>query len=243
MTTAFVHHAETAPAQAMALYLLGQGMRVTVSFTAEEQSAEFASALDPMQRDRCHIVLAPSCQMKAIELLLAEAATTMQGLELYVHANEWRDEKELLLDDPGQFIAESRHRLRELFLYCRAAGSVMARQRKGQIIVPMLSDALGYNGYPSAPVYNEGALAFVKSLAKELSPFRVSVNGLTFGYYRGDEPTGAAREGRRRFDLYALKPPVPSLPELAKGVGALVDYGYGMSGHNMTWGFGIPSTL
>ncbi|WP_181150868.1 SDR family NAD(P)-dependent oxidoreductase [Paenibacillus sp. PCH8] len=243
MKNVLLHHAESASGTAIALYLLQRDMRVTASFQMASQADAFRDNLPPQWQDQVHTIVAPVIEMKAIESLVAEHAAQMQGLDLYIHGNHWVDELEELRHNPADFALQSYGLLHELFMYSRAAGAVMARKQRGQIIVPMLADSLYYNGFPSSPVYNQGALAFVKSFAKELSPFRVSVNAMTFGYFQRENNVSTGRNQRKAFDIYALKPPVPALEELVEGLGLLIDYGHGMSGQNTTWGYGIQSVL
>ncbi|WP_341279227.1 hypothetical protein [Paenibacillus sp. FSL H8-0537] len=243
MKSAFLHHAESASGTAMALYLLQRGIRVMASFQLAEQAEQFRVDVPPQWQEQIQTIVAPDVQMKAVESVIAGMAEQMEGFDLYIHGHDWVDELEALQHDPGEFALRSYSLLSELFVYSRAAGSVMARKQRGQIIVPMLADSLHYDGFPSSPVYNQGALAFVKSFAKELSPFRVSVNALTFGYFRLEKKVAVGRNNRKPFDIYALKPPVPELEELAHGLGLLLDYGHGMSGQNTTWGYGIQSVL
>ncbi|WP_338552756.1 SDR family NAD(P)-dependent oxidoreductase [Paenibacillus sp. KS-LC4] len=243
MKTAFLHHAESASGTAMALYMLQRGIRVTASFQMPEQAEQFRATVPPQRQQQIQTIVAPDVQMNAVEFVIAGIAEQMGGLDLYIHGHDWVDELEAFQHNPAEFALKSYSLLSELFLYSRAAGSVMARKQRGQIIVPMLADSLHADGFPSSPVYNQGALAFVKSLAKELSPFRVSVNALTFGYFRLEKKAVAGRNNRKPFDIYALKPPVPELEELAHGLGLLLDYGHGMSGQNTTWGYGIQSVL
>lgn len=241
--TAFLLHADSQSGMAIGSYLLQRGITLTAQFSTPEQAASYLAELPIEWRERCMPVIGQAGTMEEIDSQVNAAAAEMQGLDLYIHGNEWLDEGVMLDSNPAQFSLQLDERLRELFLYSRAAGSVMARKRQGQIIVPMLSDTLHYAGFPSSPVYNQGAIAFVKSLAKELAPFRVGVNAFQFGYYRASGTSGSARDNRKLFDMYALKPPVPELMEAAKGLGILLDYGSGMSGQTVNWGYGIPSIL
>ncbi|MBW7474039.1 SDR family oxidoreductase [Paenibacillus oenotherae] len=241
--TAFLRHAKSRSGVAIGHYLLQRGVTLAAQFSSREEAAAYMAELPDEWRDRCKPVIGQFAAMEEIEAQVNAAAAELQGLDLYIHGSEWLDEEELLSSNPAQFAVQLDGRLRELFLYSRAAGSVMARKRQGQIIVPMLSDALHAAGFPSSPVYNQGAVAFVKSLAKELAPFRVSVNAFTFGYYRDPDSMESAGGNRKRFDIFVLKPPVPELAEAAKGLGILLDYGSGMSGQNINWGYGIPAIL
>lgn len=243
MKTVYVHHAESAAVQLMVVYLLQRGMRVTADFATSEQAEQFYSALSEEDRKNCRTLAAADSQMKEIETALSAAAEEMQGLDFYIHGSSWTDEQSELQSDPAAFALNSGRRLSELFAYTRAAGNIMARKQSGQIIVPMLADLLHYSGFPSSPVYNQGALAYVKSFAKEMTPFRVSVNAWTLGYYRTESDIGAGRSRRKIYDMYTLKPSVPELEQHVQGLGLLLDYGQGMSGQNIMWGYGISSVL
>ncbi|SEL62430.1 hypothetical protein [Paenibacillus sp. OK003] len=243
MKTVYVHHAESTAVQMMVVYLLQRGLQVTASFATSEQAEQFHSDLSVQEQNNCRTLVAPNLEMKEIEFALSAAAEHMQGLGFYIHGSSWVDEQSELQSDPAAFALTSHRQLSELFLYTRAAGNIMARKQSGQMIVPILADMLHYSGFPSSPVYNQGAMAYVRSFAKEMTPFRVSVNTLTFGYYRAENHRGAGRSRRKIYDLFTLKPSVPELEELVQGLGLLLDYGQGMSGQNITWGYGIPSVL
>ncbi|WP_236338983.1 SDR family NAD(P)-dependent oxidoreductase [Paenibacillus plantiphilus] len=241
--TAFLLHADSHSGLAIGNYLLQRGMTLTAQFSTPEQAQSYIAELPVDWRDRCMPMIGQAGTMEEIDSQVNAASAEMQGLDLYIHGNEWVDEGVMLDNNPAQFAVQLDKRLRELFLYSRAAGNVMARKRQGQIIIPMLSDTLHNAGFPASPVYNQGAIAFVKSLAKEVAPFRVGVNAFQFGYYRAPGTVGSARDNRKLFDMYALKPPIPDLMEAAKGLGLLLDYGSGMSGQTVNWGYGIPSIL
>lgn len=243
MKTAYVHHAESTAMQMMVVYLLHRGLQITASFATSEQAEQFHSDLSVHDQKNCRTIVAPDLGMKRIESVLSASAEHMQGLDFYIHGSSWVDELSELQSDPAAFALTSHRQLSELFLYTRAAGHFMARKQSGQMIVPLLADMMHYSGFPSSPVYNQGAQAYVKSFAKEMTPFRVSVNTLTFGYYRMENHINAGRSRRKIYDMFTLKPSVPELEELVQGLGLLLDYGQGMSGQNITWGYGIPSVL
>ncbi|WP_339304052.1 SDR family oxidoreductase [Paenibacillus sp. FSL R5-0519] len=243
MKTAYVHHAESIAVQVMAVHLLQRGLQVTASFATVKQAEKFHSELSVHDQNNCQIIVAPDIQLKDVESLLSASAEHMQGLDFYIHGSSWTDEQVELEGDPLAFALTSQRQLSELFLYTRAAGNIMARKQKGQMVIPMLADMLHYSGFPSSPVYNQGALAYAKSFAKEMTPFRVAVNTLTWGFYCAENHMNAGRNRRKIYDMYTLKPAVPELEELIQGLGLLLDYGQGMSGQNITWGYGIPSVL
>lgn len=243
--TAYLYGAESLLGQEIGLYLLKRGLTLAAQFSTPKQTERFLADLPDEWRERCipTLFLPGESGMEAIDRQLESVASEMKGLDLYIHAAGWQDEMTLLGSEPEDFAHHMVERLRDLFFSCRAAGRVMVRKKKGQMIIPLLSDALYYADFPSSPVYNQGAIAFVKSLAKELSPFGISMNAFEFGFYRDVEAGPLTRETRKRFDLYALKPPVPHLADAVQGLGMLLDYGQGMSGQTVQWGYGIPQTM
>ena len=231
------------PGKMIAAYLLKRGLTVTASFADVPHLEAFVASLPKEWKERFRPAppLSEDMGKAEVEAHLEAAVSALGGLDLYIHAEPWADEQTLQDEEPETFVHQVNRRLRQLFYYCQAAGRMMAKKKRGQIIIPLLADTLHWAGYPSSPVYNQGAISFVKSLAKELSPFGISVNVFEFGYYQEDA-TPLGRADRKRFELFALKAPVPRLAEAVEGLGLLLDYGGGMSGQVIQWGYGIPPT-
>lgn len=239
----YVYGADSEPGRMIVRYLLKRGETVTVQVSSLERAAAMVDDLPEPFGARFHpaVVAVESATGTGIDQQL-KTTHEKRGLDVYIHVAAWHDEASLLEEDSEQFANHIKRCLGELFWSCRSAGQLMARLKKGQIMIPLLSDVLHYDGFPASPVYNQAAIAFMKSLAKELTPFRISVNALEFGYYRRKENPGGSASERRRFDLYALKPPIPDLEEIMHGIGMLLDYGTGLTGQTISWGYGLPYT-
>jgi NAD(P)-dependent dehydrogenase (short-subunit alcohol dehydrogenase family) len=242
--SAYLYGINSLPGRMIAVYLLKRGMTLAAQFADSDQYEAFISTLPGEWQKRCipFPFLPKDTEKEKVEKHLETVAAAMNGFNLYIHAGKWEDELATLERQPEAFVEYADQRLRNLFFYCQAVGRIMARQKRGQIIIPLLSDALHSVGFPSSPVYNQGAISFVKSLAKELSPYGISVNVFEFGYYLDESSSPSSRKDRQRFELFALKPPVPRLAEAMEGLGLLLDYGIGMSGQIIQWGYGTPST-
>jgi NAD(P)-dependent dehydrogenase (short-subunit alcohol dehydrogenase family) len=223
-------------------HLLERGYRLTAQFTTSDEADQFLSGLPAEQLSLCTPVIVNPGGLADIQQMVTNAAQSMGELGVFIQGNDWLDETQLMENDPVSFAEVMEQRFRQLFLYSRAGGNVMARKKRGQLIFPLLTDTLYYENYPSSPVYNHGVLALVKSLAKEMSPFRISVNALTFGYYRNDQATPEQWQAdRKKLEIYALKPSIPDVESLVKGIDMLLDYGHGLSGQNLHWGFGVDT--
>jgi len=243
LKSAYLYAEDVALASGLCRPLLKRGMTVAVQLGDPAQADRLLAELPEELGKSCMPVIASDRpdSIDTISEIVGRAAESLQGLDVYIHAVGWEDEASLLKKDPAGFGMHIERRLRQLFLYCRSAGQIMTRLRKGQMIIPLLSDVLHASGFPSSPVYNQAAIAFVRSLAKELSPFGVTVNALEFGYCR-DSDSPSSRQWRRQFDIFALRPHVPEFQEAAQGIGLLLDYGHGMSGQTVHLGIGIPSS-
>jgi len=243
LKSAYLYAEDVALASGLSRPLLERGMTVAVQLGDPAQADRLLAELPEELGRSCMPVIAADHpdSIDNIGEIVERASESLQGLDVYIHAASWEDEASLMNKDPEGFGMHIERRLRKLFLYCRAAGQIMVRLRKGQMIIPLLSDVLHASGFPSSPVYNQAAIAFVRSLAKELSPFSVTVNALEFGYCR-DSDSPSSRQWRKQFDIFALRPHVPEFREAAQGIGLLLDYGHAMSGQTVRLGIGIPSS-
>ncbi|MBP1989982.1 SDR family oxidoreductase [Paenibacillus eucommiae] len=241
--TAFLTQAGGSVNRLIGYHLLARGIKLTVQFADPVDAEDFLSLLPEEQRHLCNPIVENPKALASIHELVLKSAHIMEGMDVFIHGNDWMDEAQLLDADPLSFTEVLESRIKQVFLYSRAAGNMMAKKKKGQIIFPLLADSLHYSEFPSSPVYNHSVIAFVKSLAKELAPFRITINALTFGFFRNEDLSEQWKAVRKTLDIYALKPPIPELSDLVKGLDVLLDHGSGLSGQNIHWGFGLDTTL
>lgn len=243
--------------EAITTYLLQRGLRVAARFPDAGRAEQFRSALPEYLHSQLLSLLPEpnwrpegttdgelmAANLEQANQAAAAAAEALGGLELYVHGPRWLDEHAILEQAPDDLAAIVEQRLKSLFVHTRAAAALMVRKRTGRIVVPLLADGLYYNGYCSSPIYNQGAISYIRSFAKELSPLRVTAHTLMIGYHQGGDAARQAADGRRPYEIYALKPAVPALHQAVAGLGLLLDYGDGLSGHSIDWGNGMEASI
>lgn len=253
---AYISDAGNETGEAIAVYLLQRGLRVAAQFPDAGRAEQFQAAIPEYWQGQLLPlfpeqpgepgsdeagVLAP--ELEQAQRAAAAAAEALGGLELYIHGPSWLDEHAMLEQAPEDLAANVEQRLKSLFVHTRAAAALMGRKRAGRIVVPLLADSLYYSGYGSSPIYNQGAISYIRSLAKELSPLRVTAHTLMIGYHQGSEAARQAAGARRPYEIYALKPAVPALQQAVAGLGLLLDYGDGLSGHSIDWGNGMEASI
>lgn len=241
--TAYLYGADSVIGQEICMYLLEKGIKVVAQFFDAEQMEQLINQIPLKTRPSFHPVYSELKNLTPEKITKHVNSIFMKypEINLYIHAQPWLDEMEMLDQEQGILANHVEQQLLELFLYCQAFARFMIKKKNGQLIVPLLSDALYYSEFPSSPIYNSGASALVKSLAKEFSPFGVCVNIFELGFFQLNETKPLSRKERKKFDIYAMKPPVPSMREAVSGLGILIDYGKGMSGQTISYGYGIPT--
>lgn len=142
-----------------------------------------------------------------------EVCETLGGLDACIHGIDRRDEGACLDDQAAgdELIAA----FRRLFLVNREAARCMMREKHGDILFLLFHDVLYYGDYPSAPVGNQGKIAMMRSMARELAPFKVNVNALVAGPLAEE---GDVRGARRRLEFLALKPEIPDFENLVNAL-------------------------
>ena len=68
-----------------------------------------------------------------------------------------------------------------IFLIIQRLSLSMVRKKCGNIVFLNKYDAMRFNGVSNTPIYNNFSISFMKSLNRELSSFKVSVNVVTLG--------------------------------------------------------------
>lgn len=88
-----------------------------------------------------------------------------------------------------------------IFLIIQRLSLSMIRKKKGNIVFLNKYDAMRFNGLTDTPISNNLSISFMKSLNRELSSFKVSVNTVTLGTgFFFDE------NGKELSKLFSLKP-------------------------------------
>ncbi|MBB6673757.1 SDR family oxidoreductase [Cohnella nanjingensis] len=231
--------------ESVLLGLLARGCSVAMVVPGQAEADEYAGRLPERSRERFFPICGVPDDEAGIREAVDQAALRMGGLHDLIHGVEVADEAQAYASDPGAFGFGTTAALRSRFLYSRAAAAHMARNKAGHMLFLLLSDSLYYAGYPSSPVMNHGTIAMMKTLAKELSPFRVAVNALTYGYYALPEDPAGLQTLKRRLEIHTLKPYLPLPQEMAE---ASVEWllrapAHLISGQNIQIGAGMDPAL
>lgn len=205
-------------------HLLAQGHLLAIYAPDERERERFLVRISPEQRERCFFpAVKEISREESVPLLLEEAGRLMGNLDVCIHGCSRKDEGSLLEDECGALGEDMVQQYMHIFWLSREMARRMIKQKKGHIIFLLFHDALHYAACPSAPVFNEGRISLMKSLAKELAPFYVNVNALVFGYYDPGLDGAAKRKMRKKLEMFALKPPLLRSAEILRALDLLVD--------------------
>ena len=144
---------------------------------------------------------------RSVDEMVDRTVTAFGGLDVLVHCaailrvapviemtdQQWRDVLAVNLDGT--------------FFVSRAAAREMAKRKRGKIIL-MTSDR-GIYGHPTRSSYatsKGGIIAFLKSLAREVGPLGITVNGLNPG--QTDTPMMRSSTPQERIDARAKSDPL-----------------------------------
>ena len=120
-----------------------------------------------------------------IQILVNNAGVTRDGLMLRMEDDAWDEVIDV--------------NLKGTFLFCRALGAIMMRQRYGRMI--NITSISGINGNPGQANYSAskaGVIGFTKTIAKELASRGITVNAVAPGLHhdRHDERPPRQDQGR-----------------------------------------------
>lgn len=122
----------------------------------------------------------------SVDEAVKSAVERMGGLDIMVHAagGSARDENRPLVQQTDEVIDRIiKVNLYGAFYTARAAARIMIAQGRGGRIIPF-SSVIGYNGCRNLADYSAakgGVIAMVKSLAKELGEYKITVNSVAPG--------------------------------------------------------------
>jgi 3-oxoacyl-[acyl-carrier protein] reductase len=108
-----------------------------------------------------------------IQILVNNAGITRDGLMLRMEDDAWQQ----VIDT----------NLKGTFLFCRALGSIMLRQRYGRIInITSVSGLMGNPGQANYSASKAGVIGFTKTIARELASRGITVNAVAPGFITTD---------------------------------------------------------
>ena len=108
-----------------------------------------------------------------IQILVNNAGVTKDGLMLRMEDDAWDEVIDV--------------NLKGTFLFCRALGALMLRQRYGRIInITSISGIAGNPGQANYSASKAGVIGFTKTIAKELAARNITVNAVAPGFISTD---------------------------------------------------------
>ena len=136
--------------------------------TAEAFAADVA---DPA--DVTRVLAEIEAKFPKIHVLVNNAGITRDGLMLRMEDDAWQQ----VIDT----------NLRSVFLFCRAVGSMMLRQRYGRIInITSVSGLMGNPGQANYSASKAGVIGFTRTISRELASRGITVNAVAPGFITTD---------------------------------------------------------
>lgn len=227
----------------IAAYLLEKGCYLTLMSDESEKIKCFFNDLTTEYKNRCFVKCLDEYTEIGISGAIDSIIDTMKGIDVFINGLSGTNETAQLNLSPSSFGKEIASDFDRLFLLNREIVRYMVRQKNGNVIFLMIDDILHFADYPVSPVNNQGRLALMKSMAKELLPFKIKINSLTFGIHdRGFKPA-EKRSMKKKLEFCALKPPIPEWKELLPALDALIypSFQY-MTGQNYSASIGTSNT-
>jgi 3-oxoacyl-[acyl-carrier protein] reductase len=242
--SAFITHGDQKINQFICNELLDRSYQVCLQFEHQQNADEYTDSMQERWKPQYVPVVNGIDDSQTIRVVLEQSVQKMGGLHLFVHGNEWINEEhayEKNAEELGNYMTAQ---FQKLFLWNHHVGIHMAKQREGQLIFPLLNDTLYYLGYPSSPILNHGKISMMKCLARELAPFEVRVNAITFGYYDYLDEREARKKLKKQLEIYALKPPLPKLEQMIGALHLLLQRTeFMISGQNLHIGAGTETSI
>ena len=132
----------------------------------------FAGSVDRAE-DVTRIIAEVEAKFEKIHILVNNAGITKDGLMLRMEDEAW-----------DAVIATN---LKGTFMFCRAVGAMMIRQRYGRIInISSVSGLVGNPGQANYSASKAGVIGFTQTIAKELASRNITVNAVAPGFITTD---------------------------------------------------------
>jgi 3-oxoacyl-[acyl-carrier protein] reductase len=136
--------------------------------TAEGFAGSVADAADVNR-----IVEQVEAKFGKVHVLVNNAGITRDGLMLRMEDQAWDE----VIDT----------NLKGTFLFCRAVGAMMMRQRYGRMInITSISGLMGNPGQANYSASKAGVIGFTKTIARELASRNITVNAVAPGFITTD---------------------------------------------------------
>jgi 3-oxoacyl-[acyl-carrier protein] reductase len=173
--------------RAIALELAQRGARVVVNYHRNAEAAAEVVAAIEANGGQAVAVQADVGDIEQAAELIKTALDTFGQIDVLVNnAGTTRDQLLMLMKE-GDWDDVLRTNLKSVFNCCKAAARPMVRRRQGRIInITSVSGIAGQGGQTNYAASKAGIIGFTKSLAKELGPRNITVNGVAPGFVPTD---------------------------------------------------------
>ncbi len=213
--------------------LLRDGASVTLGARRIEPLEEVRARLQPSVRPGARLAIIAGDSMVAddVKAALALACEHTGRVDICVPTVGGGGIRPLLLHDEKSFLAEIELNVMPAFLVIRHATPIMTRHGGGSIVC--ISSNVAKLAYPWLSSYVTGKAALegmVRTLAEELSRFRIRVNAVRPGLTR-TEGTAPVYADRETYDQMVIENPLGRIGE-PKDIAAGVRY---LAGPESSW--------
>ena len=160
---------------------LKQGAKV--AFVQRSDSTEFCDEMEKQHGNRPLFIPCDITDISALEAAIAKASGSHGTVQVLVN-NAANDQRHKVGEVSEEFWDWSQAiNLKAYFFACQAAAAGMKSAGGGAIInFSSISYMMGNSGYPSYTTANAGINGMSRSLARELGPEGIRVNGLAPGW-------------------------------------------------------------
>jgi len=227
----------------VAAYLLEDGHLLTLISNETQKINDFVDSLPSEHKDRCFIRCFADYTEESTSDAIDSILEMMQGLDIFINGLPGTNETALLKLSPDSFGRDITSGYEKVFLLNREIVRYMVREKAGNIIFLIIDDILHFADYPVSPINNQGRLSLMKSMAKELAPFNIKVNSLTFGIYDPGINPSDKKAMQKKLEFCALKPSIPKWEDLLPALDALIYPAFKyMTGQNYSACIGSSNT-
>ncbi len=227
--------------QSAARYLLAQGHQMTVWFCGVNAPTAFLQSLNTESRERCHVECCGDGNLEAMTGAFIQAETR-KPVDVVIYGHVELDEFALLgtdeLMDSVERVLIQVHRVNRLVI------PAMMKRGYGHLVFLVMANQVRSAGYPTSPIQTGAKLALMRTLARELSGFRIAVNALSFGYYAREEDTRNKKQMQEELSVFAHRLQVLPLNELMELIQVLFSFPSSvLSGQIMHAGTGLDMPM
>lgn len=122
-------------------------------------------------------------------------------MDVFINGLVSFDESKLYMLNPEKLSFKLIEEANLMFLTNQKVAEMMLKKKEGSIIFLLKYDVLRYLGLQTSPIWNNAVISFIKSLSKELSSYKISVNVITLG-----SEIFFNKKDKEKLKIFSLKP-------------------------------------